>query len=464
MQLADSRQITHVLLTDADLEFSDTEQGEVTNSDQQVLYINHGGGAVSTIRRSFAIPFTPHVSSYPTSLYDNQGSSGPGPAPIDAGFGSPGPVDTPFAPPEDQLNGPASGGISERAGGVDQGFQRRSNAPNGGHEINVDHTPSNPSSDGLNHRSHVGQDDRLYNPVSDLSRIHFPDPKRTDSPVTNNKRFNNNEVSVTTSSPFDREPPPPPPIGLPVPPTSYGVNGDLGAVFPDIERTRPLSLNSRDRSSIRVTSDTGHGDRVTSTSENSGHTSGRNLESDHQFNNPVTGNVNHNNNNNNNININNNNNNNNINPLGGAVPVNPLSPLFQPIANPFVQPDFFSFFDTPFGPPGVTGGNNRVNNAPVTGTGIENLFQRRRLTVNNVPDISNNAIGGAGYPSYNFYKGNEEDLAKWPKIFKFTDGRINLNDFEKDKKLGRIKFTKPDPLFDDVRRDSFLILHGGTYS
>lgn len=451
---ADGRQITHVLLTDADLEFSDTEQGEVTNSDQQVLYINHGGGAVSTIRRSFAIPFSPHVSSYPTSLYDNQAS--PGPASMDAGYGSPGPVDSAFAPPEDHhITGPA----------VDQAFQRRSNAADGGHEGPNSH--SNPSTDGLNHRSLVGQDERVYNPVSDLSRIHFPDPKGTDSPATN-KPFT--EVSVSTSSPFDRDPPPPPPIGLPVPPTSYGgLNGDLGAVYPDIERTRPLSLNSRDRSSIRVTGDgSGHGDRVTtSTGSNNGPPPppppppaapvSRNLNTDHQFNNPTAGNVNRNNNNN---------------PLTNLA-VNPLTPLFQPLANPFVQPlnpDFFSFFDAPFGPPALTGGNGGANgpngvNSQSPGTGsLDNLFQRRRLTVQNVPDISNNAIGGAGYPSYNFYKGNEDDFTKWPKIFKFTDGRINLNDFEKDKKLGRIKFTKPDPLFDDVRRDSFLILHGGTYS
>ena len=154
--------------------------------------------------------------------------------------------------------------------------------------------------------------------------------------------------------------------------------------------------------------------------------------------------------------------------------MNPLLNAFSPIANGFPQafnpPDFFGLFDAaPFAPlspasgfPGVGGGgNNNLN---------DNLFQRRRLSIQNTPnnEISHNSLSPiSGYPNYNYYAGPEESdaSAKWPKIFRFTDGRINLYDFEKDKKIGRIKFSKDeDPLFDGVRRDSFLILHGGTYS
>lgn len=81
-------------------------------------------------------------------------------------------------------------------------------------------------------------------------------------------------------------------------------------------------------------------------------------------------------------------------------------------------------------------------------------------------DFNHNSLG---YPSYTYYKGGGDEnpaLTNWPKIFKFTDGRVNLSDFEKQKKLGKIKFGKggKDAYFDNISRDSFLILHGGTYS
>lgn len=62
----------------------------------------------------------------------------------------------------------------------------------------------------------------------------------------------------------------------------------------------------------------------------------------------------------------------------------------------------------------------------------------------------------------------------WPKIFKFTDGRINLSDFEKQKKI-RLSakhnsenhvVETPPIMFDNrpLKRKSFLILHGGIFS
>ena len=177
--------------------------------------------------------------------------------------------------------------------------------------------------------------------------------------------------------------------------------------------------------------------------------------------------------------------------------------------------DFYQFFDTPFMPVNPSNVHNNLNsfnyhtnhqtmhhhngdnhqlnhqifhhnppaldnelgnnNSPLHPINTPNgqFFQRRKLTLSNgnaapaINEISNNNLG-YGYPSYNVYKGDED--AKWPKIFKFTDGRVNLNDFEKEKKLGKIEFGKGIPedgseyTFEHVRRDLFLILHGGSFN
>lgn len=63
----------------------------------------------------------------------------------------------------------------------------------------------------------------------------------------------------------------------------------------------------------------------------------------------------------------------------------------------------------------------------------------------------------------------------WPKIFRFTDGRINLSDFEKQKKIrlsnknqhiGDNHIESAPIMFDgrQLKRKSFLILHGGIFS
>nr|XP_027204330.1 putative uncharacterized protein DDB_G0286901 isoform X2 [Dermatophagoides pteronyssinus] len=70
-------------------------------------------------------------------------------------------------------------------------------------------------------------------------------------------------------------------------------------------------------------------------------------------------------------------------------------------------------------------------------------------------------------PTGNEFDANFPTIASWPKIFRFTDGRINLHDFEREKKRSRIKFShkmgKSHALF-NIKRDSFLILHGGTFN
>lgn len=91
------------------------------------------------------------------------------------------------------------------------------------------------------------------------------------------------------------------------------------------------------------------------------------------------------------------------------------------------------------------------------------LFQRRRLTTNNnVPDVNQNSIG---HSSLSHFQGEDSpSITHWPKIFKFTDGRSNLYEFEKQKKQNKIKFSSKETYFDHISRDSFLILHGGTYA
>lgn len=63
----------------------------------------------------------------------------------------------------------------------------------------------------------------------------------------------------------------------------------------------------------------------------------------------------------------------------------------------------------------------------------------------------------------------------WPKIFRFTDGRINLSEFEKQKKIklsnknqhNTDNHIESAPIMFDgrqLKRKSFLILHGGIFS
>lgn len=55
----------------------------------------------------------------------------------------------------------------------------------------------------------------------------------------------------------------------------------------------------------------------------------------------------------------------------------------------------------------------------------------------------------------------------YPQIFRFTDGRANLYEFEREKKRSRIKFSQKlakgaNQALYNIKRESFLILHGGT--
>ena len=384
------RNLHPVLILDkTDLEYSDTSNGEVTNSDQQVVYINHGGGAVSSIRRSFAIPFSPHVSSYPTSLFDNQD-------------------DTPPSHP--------SSLTSSSLTTQDVGFSRRDGTPE-------EKTFDDPSFD--DPRSEI--DSEFVEPGLDQNNMknhrmdEYVDPSPT--PLRRDSLFQ--AEPVTTTNP----PPPPPPLGLPVPPTNYGLRTNTHMTGDLVRLTEP------ERNSNNNNGGDGRRSFATMTSEN-------------------RQNANSNNNHKSDDNPNTNNN-------------NPFFNSLAPLTNNFNQgfsPDFFGLFESPFSPlAGLPPSNPSSNTA-----NQDNLFQRRRLAIQNVvPDIVHNNIGSPN--GYNYFsspggRDREDEVIKYPKIFRFTDGRINLDSFEKEKKVGKIKFLKKEPVFDNVRRDSFLILHGGTYS
>ena len=91
----------------------------------------------------------------------------------------------------------------------------------------------------------------------------------------------------------------------------------------------------------------------------------------------------------------------------------------------------------------------------------------RRLTNGNLhqgkPEIGPPLFSNDILPSNEF----ENEFGPWPKIFRFTEGRTNLHDFEREKKRSRIKFSpkvsKSQALY-NIKRESFLILHGGTFS
>jgi hypothetical protein len=418
-------------LDGVDLEYSDSSNGEVTNTDQQAVYIDHGGGAISSIRRSFAIPFSPHVSSYPSTLFDRQQQP---------------PQSSTINQPTQNIQSPVTSSLHHHPNDFNRdittGFLRRA----GGSE---ERTFDDPSFDEPREVDNSFQVDPGVDRDDNIKNHRIED--YTDSPPTTHRRssFQENHVNDQRSQ---TPPPPPPPLGLPVPPTNFGLrtnrlSGDLLRVT-EAER----------RQNTRESPETEINRRSFKASENHPR-SNSNFDDQPQNGQNHRRNQNYNNGHNNAIN-----------------PVNPFLNPLGPLTNTFTQglsPDLFSLFESPFTSP-LAGLPSPSSNAAGN---QDNLFQRRRLAINNVvPDIVHNGIAGnnnGGYnpSSYNYISGDqrgsaatEEDGMKWPKIFKFADGRINLNDFERDKKLGKIQFIKKEPVFDNVRRNSFLILHGGTYS
>ncbi|XP_053209917.1 uncharacterized protein LOC128393730 [Panonychus citri] len=477
-------------------------------NDQQVIYINHGNGAISSIRRSSnqKLPFSPHVTSYPSSVFDNNNQ--PNHRENDNFKVEPIPLieNYPEVNEENPTINPKRDEIDHRNTLTPQPNRRpsrRSAATTPANEPSrliyepqpsslspppipspsppptvsslKPQPPSNLSpSIPLPPRTSVRGGFPAADPFSPFNLDSFftrdpsfdiernvignqdnpqPPSRPRPSPLTNHRaRFTNNESN---------QPPPPPPP----PPPSAIVDNDANRLDkPEDERT---TAEPRIRKQAPNTGSppppSAYSGRpsippapVTTPSPilgPIGGTTGR-------FQGPTFG------------------------PTLGGEDGNSFLPSYGPGFGLPGGQDIFPFFETPFLPISPTSSSNEG-------------FQRRRLANNNyhnqnnlgaygnprhhpsssspppppassLNNVNENSIGnGAGYPSYTIYKGGDDDDAgvKWPKIFKFTDGRVNLSEFERNKKSGKIKFNnKEDAYFDDIRRDSFLILHGGTYN
>ncbi len=335
---------------ETDLIYSDTSHGETTAAQQQVVFINHGDGAVSQIRRTSYIQpkppplplvhFRPHINHYPNSIYENS-----------------------FAD-EPYINFPED---------IPRVFERRigETTPN---PIESQPTPPPPPLP-------VPQPFRA--PEIRAQPLQEPPPLPVLQPFRTQPLQESPPLPVP--QPFRAQPPqePPPPK----------IDDENEIIHRDIERIQRIPH-----------------------------------------------------------------------PTQPPYPIYPPRPKLQndsPINSFFnfaQPPELFSNFDSPFDP---------------FTPQIPPLFQRRRLTINNnnnnnnnnnLHDFDHNSIG---YPSYTYYKGGGDEnpsLTNWPKIFKFTDGRASLYEFEKQKKLSKIKFNSKETYFDNISRDSFLILHGGAYT
>ncbi|XP_075587901.1 uncharacterized protein LOC124494268 isoform X3 [Dermatophagoides farinae] len=143
--------------------------------------------------------------------------------------------------------------------------------------------------------------------------------------------------------------------------------------------------------------------------------------------------------------------------LSNGPPVAPSPPLPQSLHSNHIDNDIGDL-DAPM-ERRLTGGGKQLSGAvqpppqpPPPPPPSSSIFANEIIPTGNEFDTNFPTTGG---------------LVSWPKIFRFTDGRINLHDFEREKKRSRIKFShklgKSHPLF-NIKRDSFLILHGGTFN
>ncbi|XP_076333258.1 uncharacterized protein LOC143237653 isoform X2 [Tachypleus tridentatus] len=68
------------------------------------------------------------------------------------------------------------------------------------------------------------------------------------------------------------------------------------------------------------------------------------------------------------------------------------------------------------------------------------------------------------FPRYDIFKGKAR-IKEYPQIFSFNDERINIVEFDRDKKNGKIRGLRKTGVLDpdNVPRNKFLILHGGIF-
>lgn len=406
--------------------FSDTSHGETSlphdSPKEQFFFIDHGNGAVSSVRRSFTsapdpsrpfgdLPFSPHVSNYPESAFDL------------------------LSPPISTK--PLIAPLNRRANNL------HDSSPPPARGSTRDSVPDRmPSADNSGPESPPKLRKAYENGPKFLKPVSAPPP------ASRRKSANNNSFLSRPLPPLLRNEP------------NYATILDSD----DFSRTNVNNFNGPDyRNDVNSNVDP---------SEDSEPNSEREEPPSNEISNPnEVGNFNGNFNSNSNRNRR-------VRKQSMNYPSQPHSsgnlfepPLLGPGIGPSIGGDFlsnfqepglvpngqepnFPFLNGPFIP--IPGGLNQPN---YDSNPNDNAFQRRRLSINSIHD---NSLG-YGYPSYTYYKGEDEAATKWPKIFKFTDGRVNLSDFERNKKLGKVKFKQPDD-WSEIRRDSFLILHGGAYN
>uniref|UniRef100_T1KV49 Uncharacterized protein n=1 Tax=Tetranychus urticae TaxID=32264 RepID=T1KV49_TETUR len=498
----------------ADLVFSDSnDRNTIHNnqqpgtSDQQVLYINHGNGAISSIRRSLRqpvtkLPFKPHVTSYPSSPFDNNNSDvNLEPVPLIGNY--PDSAEDPVIPinpsryeeVEPSVDQPPSSPIS--IGSPNRRPSRRSTQSDVNTPSRIIYDPQPSLSQPPPPPSSVSSQPSLppSSPPPSLTTLN-PVPPSTHRP----SRISDPFIPFNFDNIFTRDPTfdiernviggnqrNPPPLPLPLSPASRPSsslsshrnhfqnenNVEASPLHGSQPSTSPGEENDINRLNkpelVKINEDDPTNVEPRVRKQITGPPSAYGGRSDPPITTPSppllgslggpTG----------------------FGPTLGSVDGNGFIPSYGPpgFGLPGAQ-DIFPFFETPFLPINPTSSANGGQRTP-------HGFQRRRLTNNHnhnnlgaygnpnhhtssppppVNNLNDNSIGN-GYPSYNIYKGGDDDDAgvKWPKIFKFTDGRVNLSEFERNKKSGKIKFlNKEDAHFADVRRDSFLILHGGAYN
>ncbi|XP_076312316.1 uncharacterized protein LOC143225946 [Tachypleus tridentatus] len=85
-----------------------------------------------------------------------------------------------------------------------------------------------------------------------------------------------------------------------------------------------------------------------------------------------------------------------------------------------------------------------------------NVSQRRKLSF---------SLEDEEYlPKYTIFRGNTK-AEEYPKVFRFNEKRINIVEFDRDKKSGRIENLEKGDILDpdNIPRKKFLIFHGGVY-
>lgn len=138
--------------------------------------------------------------------------------------------------------------------------------------------------------------------------------------------------------------------------------------------------------------------------------------------------------------------------------LNPLNSLFPLYTSPFVQPlkpEFFNFFPPKMSPA------NQINNNPAIISFLD-FMRKSHLPHQNVTGMPSSQ-GVQSDPSYLSPRSSDVQMSAFPKVFTFSDERVNLEDFEKAKKSGKMPPIYSGPMMHMAPRDSYLMLHGGNF-